>query len=435
MKILMVTRNFAGNDSSSGGIENYLGRLCRQLMNKNKVVVVSASRNAAKSNYSLDVSRFMKIKVIKIVRNFISPMQIYKDPLFFIRDRKIEDIFGGILDAERPDIVHIHHLGELSFGLVKLIKGRNIPVIITLHDLRLIRTHTYLYSSKTNRIDPKTSESFFPVFYRRRIKYAIERKYGGISAWIWLTIILFHQRLCGIGYATIDKMRLICAKDALKNADMLLAPSRFVKNIYSRFIDPKKIMVADLGIVPSKRSRKKSPRNIRFGYVGGLMPHKGIDILLSAFASIKPNDSQLYLYGDDMSSALAKGYARKYSGMNNISFKSIYHDIGKVLSNIDVMVVPSICDETFSLAAHEALSAQIPVIASRCGAFPEYIRNGVNGFLFPPADHKRLSAVLEKVIRRPSILNTIRPDASKILSIREDSNNLTKIYAKMTRNK
>jgi L-malate glycosyltransferase len=55
------------------------------------------------------------------------------------------------------------------------------------------------------------------------------------------------------------------------------------------------------------------------------------------------------------------------------------------LSAADVFLLPS-AQESFGLAALEAMACEVPVVASRVGGLPEVISHGVTGFLHPPDD-------------------------------------------------
>ena len=68
-----------------------------------------------------------------------------------------------------------------------------------------------------------------------------------------------------------------------------------------------------------------------------------------------------------------------------------------ILAQHDVLVVPSICEETFSLVTREALQAGLPVIAARRGALPEVIQDGVNGLLFEAENADDLRRCLERL--------------------------------------
>jgi len=57
----------------------------------------------------------------------------------------------------------------------------------------------------------------------------------------------------------------------------------------------------------------------------------------------------------------------------------------------DVFLLPS-AQESFGLAALEAMACGVPVVASNVGGLPEVITNGVTGFLRPPEDHEGMAA-------------------------------------------
>lgn len=63
-----------------------------------------------------------------------------------------------------------------------------------------------------------------------------------------------------------------------------------------------------------------------------------------------------------------------------------------------VAVVPSVWDEPFGMVAMEALAAGTPVVASRVGALPEIVRDGVDGVLVPPGDADALAAGVRTVL-------------------------------------
>jgi len=75
-----------------------------------------------------------------------------------------------------------------------------------------------------------------------------------------------------------------------------------------------------------------------------------------------------------------------------------------LLSISDVFLLPS-SQESFGLAALEAMACEVPVVASRVGGLPEVIDHGTSGFLHPPEDLDGMarSAVLlltDQLLRR-----------------------------------
>jgi glycosyltransferase involved in cell wall biosynthesis len=66
-----------------------------------------------------------------------------------------------------------------------------------------------------------------------------------------------------------------------------------------------------------------------------------------------------------------------------------------------VTVVPSIHPEPFGLVAVESLASGVPVVASRTGALPEIVIDGVAGALFRPGDPDDLAKVLIGILQSP----------------------------------
>ena len=68
-----------------------------------------------------------------------------------------------------------------------------------------------------------------------------------------------------------------------------------------------------------------------------------------------------------------------------------------MLQTADIAVQPSHF-EALGLAAIEALACGVPVVASRVGGLPDFIRDGENGRMVPPKDPAALSAALRSLI-------------------------------------
>ena len=72
-----------------------------------------------------------------------------------------------------------------------------------------------------------------------------------------------------------------------------------------------------------------------------------------------------------------------------------------VLAAIDIVAVPSIEREGFSLAALEAMDAAKPVVASRVGGLPEVVEDGVTGRLVDPDDPVALANAIRSIWNSP----------------------------------
>jgi glycogen(starch) synthase len=91
-------------------------------------------------------------------------------------------------------------------------------------------------------------------------------------------------------------------------------------------------------------------------------------------------------------------------------------------------VLPSIWPETFSIVLREALSAGLPVVASRIGAIPELIRDGENGLLVTPGSVDDLAAALERLAREPALRQRLVAVPTPIRSVADYAAELEQIY-------
>src|SRR5207302_9836721 len=72
-------------------------------------------------------------------------------------------------------------------------------------------------------------------------------------------------------------------------------------------------------------------------------------------------------------------------------------DVVATLRRAQVFLLPSET-ESFGLAALEALSCGVPVVASRAGGLPEVVREGVDGFLLPVGDVAGMATAVGRIL-------------------------------------
>ncbi|MSR65476.1 MAG: glycosyltransferase family 1 protein [Verrucomicrobiae bacterium] len=77
-----------------------------------------------------------------------------------------------------------------------------------------------------------------------------------------------------------------------------------------------------------------------------------------------------------------------------------------VFESADIFVLPSYT-EGFSMAVLEAMGYGLPIVATKVGALPEVLQDGVHGFLVDRRDPKALADRLEKLIQSPSLRKQI----------------------------
>ncbi|MEW6072775.1 MAG: glycosyltransferase, partial [Planctomycetota bacterium] len=134
MKVLLAAHGYP--PELVGGTESCVQALAHGLAARGVAVVVVAGSLQCESGYRTseavdrDPASGAAVRVIRIHR-----ADLYFDHWQKSASARVAETFAGILAAERPDLVHVHHWIRLSHDLVATAAGAGIPAVVTLHDL------------------------------------------------------------------------------------------------------------------------------------------------------------------------------------------------------------------------------------------------------------------------------------------------------------
>jgi N-acetyl-alpha-D-glucosaminyl L-malate synthase BshA len=119
-------------------------------------------------------------------------------------------------------------------------------------------------------------------------------------------------------------------------------------------------------------------------HVSNFRPVKRIDAVMGIFERIRNKvPARLLLVGDGPELNTAYRLAREFGISQLVHSLGAQEEVVPLLSIADLFLLPS-AQESFGLAALEAMACEVPVVASRVGGLPEVIDHGVTGFLHPP---------------------------------------------------
>lgn len=152
--------------------------------------------------------------------------------------------------------------------------------------------------------------------------------------------------------------------------------SREIEVIYN-FVDPERF---------KKGERRSEVKEKVICHISNFRPVKRIADIIKAFALIlKEVDARLYMVGDGPEREPAESLARELGLADQITFWGNVGNVAELLGGADLFLLPSE-QESFGLAALEAMSCEVPVIATRVGGLPEVVRHEKEGYLVEVGD-------------------------------------------------
>lgn len=150
---------------------------------------------------------------------------------------------------------------------------------------------------------------------------------------------------------------------------------------------------------PRSESRVKGKT---IGYVGRMLPGKGLNVLADALAKLKSEEWQLLVVGDGSERESFTNELRSGGVLDRAKFTGAvsYELTPEYFKEIDVLVIPTQTTgrirEQFGRVIVEAMASGVPVIGSTCGAIPEVIADA--GLVFPEGDGTALADAIQRLL-------------------------------------
>lgn len=154
-------------------------------------------------------------------------------------------------------------------------------------------------------------------------------------------------------------------------------------------------------IPPVSSARTSFSRPPVFASLGRMVPKKGFDLLLTAFASLLSSgvDARLLLGGEGPERARLQELAKDLGIADQVSFPGWVDDVPEFLAQGDVFVLPS-RDEPFGIAVLEAMASGLPIIATKTKG-PLEILDDTTSRLVPTDEAEPLRAAMMEALAQP----------------------------------
>jgi glycosyltransferase involved in cell wall biosynthesis len=396
MHVLLVSSLY--NPYILGGAEIVVEQLAKGLVKKgHRVTVVSTCGHAERESESLqdgvNVVRFFPSNLWWLYESSEARRSLPKRVVWRVRDAWNEaagKCFGRILDRAAPDLVHTHYIKGLSPSVWREARMRSLPIVHTAHGYELICVFGSLWrGGETSCLSRCLPCLLHGQWYCRQARM--------VDAFCSPSRFLLQQhKAAGVRASCFELVRNGTTK-----------PSVIVQ-----------------------RTASSSP--MRFLYLGQLVSHKGIKVLLDSVAKLQGISFVLDIAGKGPLESSVREAAMSDS---RIRFHGFVQGPQKqrLLAACDVLLFPSVWVENAPVAIAEAFANGLPVVASDLGASPEFVQHDLNGLLFPPGDESALAACLLKLVASPDLVKTLRNGVTQTAKALPSIAMMTEDYLKLYR--
>lgn len=418
MRVLLVSHKFPPH--ALGGVEVYTRRLACALNGRHQVAVLYRHDDPAGPPFARHESHDDGFTQYRIACNPQGWAASVAGEFFdTFLGRRIEEDFRDVVAEFRPDVVHFHHVATLSARLVQLASREGIPVILTLHDYWFICGNSQLIWPDAQVCQGKAGGL-------NCVRCAAAARFpSALSTWVRPIL------------APLFVYRDLLVKRAARYADRYLSPSQFLVDQYVAAGFPREnFTVVENGIpVEEIRQFRWQPGSgaLRITFLGSLAWQKGPHILVDAFRRLPPGAARLRIWGDP---AVFPRYSDELRQAlpapgDQMAGPVANDQVGQVLADTDVLVVPSLWYENSPVVIQEARAAGVPVVASGHGALAEKVRHGVDGLLFPPGNVAALVQTLQRLVDEPDLLPRLRQGIAPAADMATHTRQLESIYGEL----
>lgn len=317
--------------------------------------------------------------------------------------------FEELIDAFQPDVVHFFHLMRLSASIVDVCVRRCLPTVLTATDFWFVCPMCQL------RLQDGTMCSGPDEAAANCVRHIATLKMPGVVANVlnrlpdsaayglvrMASLAPFRNgRTARLASALSRRKEFL--RERLNRIDKVLVPTRLMQATLQRHgLDPAHVSYCTYGIrLPSAAARERKPDGPMRIAVIGLGEHKGAHVLVQAVRMLTGVDLRVRIYGRPSDFPAYAAWLRELtSGDPRVEFCGSFPNdrIGDILSELDVLVVPSLWFENAPLVIYSAQAAACPVIGSDVAGIAELITHGDNGWLFPPGDTERLARIVAQL--------------------------------------
>lgn len=328
---------------------------------------------------------------------------------------QVAELMEHVVGRSRPSLIHVHNL----VGWPHLDLAFEAPHCVSIYDhFWICPDYFYVTSAGKRCLKPSARGNdhgciqcvsdkaralpsvgeIQPVQFLERREIVMKRLIGEAAS-IVAPSAYMGQRIVDAGYTRADCIRTIPFGSEL--VDKLPEPAR-------------------------NRSRQER-QNVAF--VGNFSSHKGTDLFVALVRLCSDLPVSFFLIGS------CSEHSRNDLQRLGVVCRGSYRvrNLPELLADMDVALILSRVDESYCMALDDVLACGVPLIATRVGALPERVQDGVNGFLVEENDVEMIRARLQWLHSHGpmSAAPSVGPIALTVPSRKSSYIQLAKMYAEI----
>lgn len=357
--VLYVLHNFFDESYTQpiGGTEYHVKDIITELKEYYAFVLVTNGREVVIKQYLEG----------EFVAKYHFPL---RDPIAIqhFHHQEYSNLIQNILSTFDISIVHIHHLIRHSFDIPNVAYENQIPVLFTLHDY-------YLFTPGVNLLDENNQYIY---------------KDGNTDEVAHQKINESLRRMYGFNTEFIKKWRQK-VEELIGKVELFITPCIFTEEFFQHHYPGMqgKITAIPHGVtmesnligsrIPYVKPEKTEIREWNIGFLGGLAPNKGSNLIYELITKYKKNNVKWHLIGglgDQKLNLLNQSNVIKYGEYKR-------EELGSILENVelDLVCLLSPWPETFSYTLSETWLHGIPVLVTPMGALQERVTEVAGGWI------------------------------------------------------
>jgi glycosyltransferase involved in cell wall biosynthesis len=417
------------------GAEQRAERTARGLVARGHAAEVVCAETASASHADLRATEAWQDGVL--IHRLSFDLGSMPDPFRWGYDNlQIGAYVADLIAQRRPDVVHMFGGYLMSASSLRAATECGVPTVVSLTDYWWLCHRINLLKSDGTRCEGPTLAGCARCHAEMLRRYRLPARMLPPAAdafWHVADALPSVGRHLGLPQ---QQARAELLMKTLQQADVLIAPSRYLADFYTRYgVDPQRIRVWRQGVKIDHCLLRQPSETLRIAYIGQVKPHKGVHTLLDAWQRVRgPRKRVLRLYGS------AAGYPRydrrirdMVSRFDDVEWVGHFssNTINQVLSSIDAIVVPSRWVENSPNAILEAQAVGIPVIGSNLGGVAELVEHERNGLIFTPDDPEDLARQLQRLLDEPDLLPHLRRRPIPFRTVDDEIDQLVGLYAEL----